>query len=72
MRDGAMVTPRAMIHFCETCGFEGAAFGIHRGDRLLSYCGWVNGRPVCVGKGRVIEPSGTSGELADDLFGRVA
>jgi len=52
-RDGQMVTPRAMIHFCETCGYEGAAFGIRRGDKLLSYCGWVNGDAVCVGKGRV-------------------
>lgn len=45
-------TPRAMIHFCETCGFEGAAFGVHADGKLLSYCGWQNGAPVCVGKGR--------------------
>jgi hypothetical protein len=41
----------APIYFCEVCGFEGAAFGQKHGDQVLSYCGWVDGRPVCVGKG---------------------
>ncbi|RYE65800.1 MAG: hypothetical protein EOO81_12240 [Oxalobacteraceae bacterium] len=27
IRDGQMFTPRAVIHFCETCGFEGAPYG---------------------------------------------
>lgn len=61
-RDGTIVTPRAMIHFCEECGFEGASFGIHKGEKLLSYCGWVNGNPVCIGKGRA----------GGDLLGRAA
>ncbi len=46
--------PRAMIHFCETCGYEGAAFGIHADGKLLSYCGWQNGAPVCVGKAKAV------------------
>jgi len=45
-------TPRAMIHFCEDCGYEGAAFGIHLGGTLRSYCGWRNGDAVCVGKAK--------------------
>jgi hypothetical protein len=52
VRDGVTVTPRAMIHVCEECGYEGAAFGVHQGDRLFSFCGWRDGNPVCVGKGR--------------------
>jgi len=52
LRDGKSVTPRAMVHFCEDCGYEGASFGIHAGGVLRSYCGWRNGSPVCVGKGR--------------------
>jgi hypothetical protein len=51
-RNGKATTPRAMIHTCETCGFEGAAFGIHTGSKLLSFCGWRNGAPVCVGKAK--------------------
>lgn len=47
---GKVTTPRAMIHFCETCGYEGAAFGARVGGKLLSYCGWQNGAPVCVKK----------------------
>jgi hypothetical protein len=45
-------TPRAAVHTCETCGFVNAAFGIVRGDKALSYCGYVNGEVVCVGKGK--------------------
>lgn len=47
---GKTKTPRAMIHFCEGCGYEGAAFGEREGGRLLSYCGWSNGNPVCINK----------------------
>jgi hypothetical protein len=51
-KHGKRKTPRAMIHYCETCGYEGAAFGVHAGGVLLSYCGWVSGEPVCVGKAK--------------------
>ncbi len=51
-KDGKHTTPRAMIHFCETCGYEGAAFLLRDGHKLLSYCGWQNGAPVCVGKAK--------------------
>lgn len=61
-RAGAGVTPRAMIHFCEGCGYEGAPFQVRTGGKLLSYCGWADGAPVCVGKGRA----------GSDLFGRAA
>ena len=40
------------IYFCEGCGFKGAGFGVKRADGQLSYCGWVNGEPKCVGKGK--------------------
>lgn len=50
-RNNETVTPMAPIYFCEVCGFEGAAFGQRHGDQVLSYCGWVAGRPVCIGKG---------------------
>lgn len=52
LRADVLTTPRAMIHFCEDCGFEGAAFGRRDGDRILSFCGWVDGQPQCIGKGR--------------------
>lgn len=45
-------TPTAAIHFCETCGYEGAPFGILKGETTLSYCGYVAGQPKCVGKGK--------------------
>ena len=44
---GAEVKPRAMIHFCEGCHTEGAAFGIKIGGKLFSFCGWRNGAPFC-------------------------
>lgn len=50
-RDGTVKTPRALIHFCETCGYEGAAFGVHEAGVLRSYCGW-NGDAVCVNKAK--------------------
>ena len=40
------------IYFCEGCGASHAAFGIVKLDGRLNYCGWAEGRPVCVGKGR--------------------
>ena len=52
IRDNRPIEPMAPIYFCEGCGFEGAPFGIHQGDRVLSYCGYRDGQPTCVGKGR--------------------
>jgi hypothetical protein len=51
-RNNQRVTPMAPIYSCEGCGHKGAPFGVKRGDEMLSYCGWVDGGPVCVGKGR--------------------
>jgi len=51
-RDNRTVEPMAAVHICEHCGYEHAAFGVMRGDTVLSYCGWQDGRPVCVGKGK--------------------
>lgn len=44
--------PKFPIYFCEHCGFQGAAFHVKQGDRVLSYCGWNAGRPVCIDKGK--------------------
>ncbi len=52
-KDGALFTPRAMVHFCEDCGAENAPFLISSGGKLFSFCGYVNRTPVCVGKGKV-------------------
>lgn len=51
-RDGKLIEPRAMIHFCEDCGFEGAAFGETVDGKMRSWCGWQGGKPVCIGQGR--------------------
>ncbi|KFL31753.1 hypothetical protein JP75_06760 [Devosia riboflavina] len=40
------------IYFCEECDAPHAAFGIKQGDGRKSYCGWLNGRAMCIGKGR--------------------
>jgi len=45
-------TPMAAVHICEGCGYENAPFGQMVGGEMRSYCGWVNGAPVCVGKGK--------------------
>lgn len=51
-RNNQTVVPEAPIYFCETCNFEGAAFGqIVAGERR-SYCGWRDGAPVCVGRSK--------------------
>jgi hypothetical protein len=47
----AKVTPKAPIYYCEVCNFKGAPFGVKRGDEVLSYCGWRDNEPVCVGRG---------------------
>ena len=49
-------TPKAAVHTCEVFGFEGAAFGVLRGDTTLSYCGYELGQPKCVDKGKVEKP----------------
>ncbi len=54
VRNNQPVTPMAPIYTCEDCGFKGAPFGVKRGDQVLSYCGWQNGEPVCVGSGRQV------------------
>ncbi|NGP19267.1 hypothetical protein [Devosia aurantiaca] len=50
--NGKRVPATAPIYLCEGCGYRGAPFQQKRGDELLSYCGWNDGRPVCIGKGR--------------------
>lgn len=71
-RNGVMVTPMAEDRRCDTCGARDAAFGeTIRGVTVVS-CSWVDGKPVCIGKGRAIELSGNSGELAPADLGRVA
>jgi hypothetical protein len=47
-KDGEIKTPKALVHFCEDCGAENAPFLISTGGKLLSYCGWREGRPVCI------------------------
>lgn len=46
-KQGVMVSPKALISFCEGCNVEGAAFGQYHDGKLKSYCGWANGAPVC-------------------------
>lgn len=50
---GNTVKPKALIKWCEGCGFEGASFGMldDKGHRLW-FCGWRAEAPVCVGKGK--------------------
>lgn len=50
--DAADATHKFPIYFCEGCGAPNAGYGRARADGRLSYCGWQNGRAVCVGKGR--------------------
>lgn len=51
-RDGKIVTPRAMIGVCEECGYEGAPFGLIVGETKQAWCGWVDGKPKCIGMGK--------------------
>lgn len=50
-RNGEHVKPLAIINSCEDCGYTHAAFGMWDGKDLVSYCGWRDGNPVCIGKG---------------------
>lgn len=45
-------TPRALIQFCADCNYEGAAFGDVVDGKREFWCGWRDGQPVCIGKGR--------------------
>lgn len=42
----------APIYTCEGCGFVGAPFGVKSHEGVLSYCGYQQGQPVCIGKGK--------------------
>ena len=51
IKDGETVTPRALVSFCDVCGWEGAPFGSLSTDgKRLYFCGW-NGQPMCMRKG---------------------
>lgn len=52
VKEGKTITPRAAIHFCEVCNFEGAMFGDTIDGKRLYWCGWVNKQPACAGKGK--------------------
>ena len=51
-KQGVTVKPKAIIGTCEYCGWVGAPFGQVAGGRMERWCGWRNGAPACVGKGR--------------------
>lgn len=53
-KHGERKTPQAMVHYCEDCGYEGAAFGVHKDGVLRSYCGWRDGDAMCVGKAQQV------------------
>jgi hypothetical protein len=44
------IQPYALVSFCEGCNFEGAPFGETIDGKLLSYCGWKDGQPICVNR----------------------
>lgn len=50
---GNTVKPKALITWCEGCGWQGAPFGEldGKGQRKW-FCGWRDGAPVCIGKGK--------------------
>jgi len=48
LRNGQMVTPRAMVGICDGCGSENAPFGIITGNRREAYCGWKDGKAQCL------------------------
>lgn len=52
MKDGQIFTPRAVIHFCRDCNFEGAPFGDTIDGRREYFCGWVNNEPTCINRGK--------------------
>lgn len=50
LSDGTIIEPRALVHFCEECGAENAAFGETRDGKLMSWCGWDREamKPICL------------------------
>jgi hypothetical protein len=61
-RNGVLVTPMAEDRRCDDCGARHAAFGETVKGVTRCYCGWVDGKPACIGKGRA----------GGDLLGRAA
>lgn len=61
-RDGRTISPYALISTCETCGYEGAPFGVvdPATGKKTAWCGWQHGRPVCVRKGSTGDLFGTA------------
>lgn len=51
-REGADVTPRALVAFCEGCNYEGAMFGDTVDGKRRFWCGFQDGKPQCKGKGK--------------------
>lgn len=51
-RNGVQVTPMAEDRRCDTCGAPNAGFGETIRGVTVVFCGWMDGKPVCVGKGR--------------------
>ncbi len=51
VKDGETITPRAVVHFCERCSFEGAPFGTTENGKREYFCGFADGQPQCIGKG---------------------
>jgi hypothetical protein len=47
VRNGVVISPKAMIHLCEGCGAEGAPFLFFDGKRMLSWCAYSNGAGYC-------------------------
>ncbi len=48
---GEKITPIALVGICDGCGYEGAPYGLIKGDVKQAFCGWRDGQPVCVGRG---------------------
>jgi len=54
VKDGQTITPRAAVHFCEVCGWEGAPFGDTSSDgKRLYFCGFQDNRPLCINRGKL-------------------
>lgn len=50
-RDGEIITPRALLANCETCGAPapfGEGVNLRRGEAGRWFCGWSDGRPKCI------------------------
>lgn len=48
--DGTIIDPRALVHTCDVCCAENAAFGEMRDGKLMSWCGWDKAKmePICL------------------------